>query len=180
MPTFPSIAILTETKMPLFPNFIPRLALGLLCAALLQLPAAAGFELKDTAGNPQRLADLKGKWVVVNFWATWCAPCVKEIPDIAAFAKAQGDKVRVLGVALDWDETGMREADEKKVKAFAKKVGLSYPLVLGDAASEKFFGRLKGLPTTIIYDPSGKVAYRKTGTVTQEVLNRVIAGEKIS
>ncbi len=159
---------------------VRKIAFAIVYMALVSACPALAFDLKDTAGNPQRLADLKGKWVVVNFWATWCAPCVKEIPDIAAFAKAQGDKVRVLGVALDWDESGKREADEKKVKAFAKKVGLTYPLVLGDAASEKFFGRLKGLPTTIVYDPEGKVAYRKTGTVTLELLNRVLAGEKVS
>jgi thiol-disulfide isomerase/thioredoxin len=141
---------------------------------------AAAFDLKDSSGQPQRLAELKGKWVVVNFWATWCAPCVQEIPDLAAFAKAQGDKVRVLGVTLDWDETGNREADQRKVMAFAKKVGLSYPLVLADANSEKFFGRVKGLPTTIVYDPSGKIAYQKTGMVSQALLNRVLAGEKIS
>jgi thiol-disulfide isomerase/thioredoxin len=162
------------------PFYIPRFALALLCAALFALNPAFAFDLKDTAGSPQRLADLKGRWVVVNFWATWCAPCVKEIPDIAAFAAAQGDKVRVIGVALDWDETGKHDADERKVKAFAKKVGLTYPLVLGNAASERFFGRLKGLPTTIVYDPAGNVAYRKTGTVTRELLNRVVAGEKVS
>ncbi|HEX9391009.1 MAG TPA: TlpA disulfide reductase family protein [Usitatibacteraceae bacterium] len=162
------------------PFCIPRFAPVLLCAALLALNPAFAFDLKDTAGSPQRLSDLKGRWVVVNFWATWCAPCVKEIPDIAAFAAAQGDKVRVIGVALDWDETGKRDADERKVKAFAKKVGLTYPLVLGNAASEKFFGRLKGLPTTIVYDPAGNVAYRKTGTVTRELLNRVVTGEKVS
>jgi thiol-disulfide isomerase/thioredoxin len=142
--------------------------------------SANAFDLKDTTGQAHRLADLKGKWVVVNFWATWCAPCVKEIPDFAAFAKAQGDKVRVIGIALDWDETGKREADERKVKAFAKKVGLTYPLVLGDDKSEKVFGKMKGLPTTIIYDPAGKIVFQKTGVVTPEMLNRVIAGEKVS
>ena len=141
--------------------------------------SASAFDLKDTTGQPQRLANLKGSWVVVNFWATWCAPCVKEIPDFAAFAKAQGDKVRVIGIALDWDETGKREADERKVKSFAKKVGLTYPLVLGDDKSEKVFGKMKGLPTTIIYDPNGKIVFQKTGVVTPEMLNRVIAGEKV-
>jgi len=134
--------------------------------------SAHAFELTDTAGSSQRLADLKGKWVVVNFWATWCAPCVKEIPDIAVFAKEQGDKARVLGVALDWD-------DEKQVTAFARKVGHTYPLVLGTDASEKAFGKMKGLPTTIVYDPAGKVAYRKTGTVTRELLARIVKGEKV-
>ena len=148
-------------------------------AAALALNPVTAFDLKDTGGTAQRLAELKGKWVVVNFWATWCAPCVKEIPDLAAFATAQGERVRVLGVALDWDETGKREADEHKVKAFAKKVGLTYPLVLGNAASEKSFGKLKGLPTTIVYDPTGKIVYQKTGIVTQEQLNRLVAGEKV-
>ena len=134
---------------------------------------ALAFELTDTAGAAQRLADLKGKWVVVNFWATWCAPCVKEIPEIAVFAREQGDKVRVLGVALDWD-------DEKQVMAFARKVGHTYPLVLGTEGSEKAFGKMKGLPTTIVYDPAGKVVYQKTGTVTRELLLRIVKGEKIA
>ena len=155
------------------------LSFAALAFALAAIPVAA-FDLRDTGGNTQRLTELKGKWVVVNFWATWCAPCVKEIPDLAAFATAQGDRVRVLGVALDWDETGKRDADERKVKAFAKKVGLTYPLVLGNAASEKSFGKLKGLPTTIVYDQAGKIVYQKTGTVTLEQLNRVVAGEKAS
>jgi thiol-disulfide isomerase/thioredoxin len=131
------------------------------------------FELKDVTGQPHRLADMKGKWVVVNFWATWCAPCVKEIPDIAAFLKDHGGKVRVLGIALDWD-------DEKQVTAFARKIGHTYPLILGNDASEKVFGRAKGLPTTFVYDPAGKIAFKKTGTVTKQLLERIIRGEKVS
>ncbi|MBI3714951.1 MAG: TlpA family protein disulfide reductase [Betaproteobacteria bacterium] len=158
---------------------LQKLRVFLLALTLLATGVCHAFDLKDTSGQPQRLADLKGKWVVVNFWATWCAPCVKEIPDIAAFAKEQGDKVRVIGVALDWDETGKREADEAKVKSFAKKVGLSYPLVLGTDASEKTFGRLKGMPTTFVYDPAGKLVFQKTGSITKEMLTRIVAGEKI-
>lgn len=138
------------------------------------------FDLKDTTGQPQRLAELKGKWVVVNFWATWCAPCVKEIPDIAEFAKTQGDKARVIGIALDWVEGDRAtEADERKVKAFARKVGHNYALVLGNDAAEKFFGKAKGLPKTIVYGPDGKVAFEKTGPVTKELLARIVGGEKI-
>ena len=142
--------------------------------------AAFAFDMKDTAGQPQRLTDLKGKWVVVNFWATWCAPCVKEIPDIAEFAKGQGDNVRVIGIALDWVEGDKpTESDDRKIKAFAKKVGHNYPLVLGNNATEKFFGKVKGLPKTIVYSPDGKVAFEKTGPVTKELLARIVAGEKI-
>ena len=141
--------------------------------------SARAFDLKDTDGRAQKLAELKGKWVVVNFWATWCAPCVKEIPDIAEFATAHLDKVRVLGIAMDWEDTGKRDADQKKLLAFAKKVGHTYPLVLSDANTEKVFGKVKGMPTTIVYDPAGKVAYQKTGTVTKELLTRVVNGEKV-
>jgi len=155
-------------QLPALYRVALKFALVVICAAAL---AARGFELKDTTGSPQRLADLKGKWIVVNFWATWCAPCVKEIPEIAVFAKEQGDKVRVLGIALDWD-------DEKQVLAFARKIGHTYPLVLGTDTSEKAFGRMKGLPTTIVYDPSGKLVYQKTGTVTRELLLRIVTGEK--
>ncbi len=125
------------------------------------------FSLKDTEGKIHQLAELKNKWVVVNFWATWCAPCIKEIPDIASFAKEQGSQVHVIGIAQDWD-------DAKQVSAFAKKVGLTYPLVLGDEGSEKTFGKMKGLPTTFIYDPSGKLVYQKTGTVTKQLLEKII------
>ena len=156
------------------------LQMALLAVFAFAGSAASAFDLKDTAGKAQRLADLKGKWVVVNFWATWCAPCVKEIPDIAEFARGQGDKVRVVGIALDWfDGDKSTAADEGKIKAFAKKVGHTYPLVLGNDVSTKFFGKVKGLPTTIVYAPDGKVAFEKTGPVTKELLARIVAGEKV-
>lgn len=139
------------------------LAAALAAASVLgaAVPARA-FDLIDTSGKPQRLAQLKGRWVVLNFWATWCVPCVQEIPEIAAFRR-EHPEVAVIGVAID-------AADEPKVRAFAKKVGHDYPLVLSNDDVEKQLGEPKALPTTRIYDPSGKVVYDRASRVDRKLL----------
>lgn len=144
------------------------LATALLFSAAL--PAVA-FDVTDTDGKRHRIADYRGRWVVVNFWATWCTPCIREIPEIAAFAKAHGAKEAVvIGIALDVE-------DSTKVLDFAKKTGHDYPLVLGDPKVEKQFGRVKGLPTTLIFDPQGKRVYDRLGTVTKKSLEEVLAAK---
>ena len=148
-----------------------RLARGLwafaLAAALAGAPGAFAFNLTDTQGKRQRLADFKGRWVVLNFWATWCVPCIQEIPEIAAFHREHGS-VAVIGVAIDSE-------DALKTKRFAAKVGHEYPLVLADAAVEKQLGAVKALPTTRIYDPQGKLVYDRTGRVDRKLLTSLTA-----
>jgi thiol-disulfide isomerase/thioredoxin len=145
------------------------IAATLALLAGLAAPAARAFEVTDTDGKRHRLADYRGKWVVVNFWATWCTPCIKEIPEIAAFHGAHSpERAVVLGVALDSE-------DEAKTRQYAKKFGHTYPLVLEDDDTEKVFGKVKGLPTTMLYDPSGKRAWVRTGTVTRKSLEDAIA-----
>jgi thiol-disulfide isomerase/thioredoxin len=129
------------------------------------LPAGA-FDLVDSQGRPERLADFKGRYVVLNFWATWCVPCLQEIPEIAAFAKAHPE-VTVIGVAMD------AEDNVDKVKRFAAKTGHDYTLVFSDAKVEKQLGDPRALPTTRVYDPSGKVVYDKPGRVTQKSLEEL-------
>jgi thiol-disulfide isomerase/thioredoxin len=148
------------------------LVAAFLAAAILP-SAATAFTLQDAEGKTQSLANLRGKWVVVNFWATWCAPCIKEIPDLAAFAKANPGNAVVLGIALDYDEPN-------SVKAFARKVGMTYPLILGEGQTEKQFGKLKGLPTTLVYDPSGKQVFSKTGTVTRGQLEGLMKNSGVT
>jgi len=131
--------------------------------------AAFAFDVTDTDGKRHRLAEYRGKWVVVNFWATWCTPCIKEIPEIAEFSRANAPaRAVVLGIALDVD-------DAERTKQFAKKFGHAYPLVLEDEGTEKQFGKVKGLPTTVIFDPEGRRAWDRTGTVTRKSLEDAIA-----
>ncbi len=139
-----------------------------LAAALFAVACAAhaaAFDLTDTQGRHHRLADLRGHWVVVTFWATWCVPCIQEIPEIGAFAREHPDVV-VIGVATDSE-------DPAKVKRFAAKLGHTYPLVLSNDAVEKQLGHLAALPTTRIYDPEGRLVYDRAGRVDRRSLEAI-------
>ena len=133
-----------------------------LLGALALISPAGAFEVPDQQGKTHRLDDYKGRWVVVNFWATWCVPCLAEIPEIAAFAKSRPDVV-VLGVAMDAE-------DVEKVRRFATKTGHAYPLVLASEKVEKQLGEPRALPVTRIYDPDGKVVYDRVGKVDRKML----------
>src|SRR3954452_17687730 len=135
---------------------------GMSCA----FAAGASWDLKDVEGKNHRLADYKGRWVLLNFWATWCVPCIQEIPEIAAFQRERPD-VSVLGVAIDAE-------DVAKTKQFAAKVGHDYPLVLSDDAVERQLGTVRALPTTRIFDPAGKLVYDKPGRVDRKLLDSII------
>ena len=146
-----------------------QLSAGIATLLIAALPASA-FDLADTQGKRHKLADYQGRWVVVNFWATWCVPCIQEIPEIAEFARAY-PRVAVIGIAMDADNPA-------KVKQFAQKTGHDFPLVLADAAVEKQLGEPKALPTTRIYDPSGKVVYDRPGRVTVKSLEELTKAQR--
>ena len=142
-----------------------RSGVAWVAAALLAAAPAWAVDLVDTHGKHHDLDALKGRWVVVNFWATWCVPCIEEIPEVAAFAREHRE-VEVLGVATDAE-------DAAKVKRFAAKVGHDYPLVLSNDAVEKSLGAVRALPTTRIYDPKGKLVYDRPGRVDRKILERL-------
>ena len=120
----------------------------------------------DTAGRPQALGQYQGKVVVLNFWATWCAPCREEMPTFARIQARWKDRgVQVVGVSAE---------DAAKVARFARDLSIDYPLWVGDAASEltRRLGNSTGvLPHSVIFDRSGKVLVEKVGPYTEDELN---------
>ena len=129
---------------------------------------AANFS--DLAGKSQQLSNWRGKVLVLNFWATWCAPCREEIPDfILADAEYRAKGVAIVGLALD---------EQAKVAEFAKTFGITYPLLIGGAEAYDFAARLgnkvRGIPFTAIIDREGKVVYLGVGTVRKKELDKVL------
>lgn len=147
------------------------LVLRLLGATLLlgcALTATAqSFVFTDIQGNAQRLNDYKGKWVLVNFWATWCPPCLEEVPDLVSLHEAHKAKdLVVIGVALD--------STEKSVKAFVAKRNVTYPIVMGDYDMAEQVGKVEVLPTSYLYNPQGELVSYQEGLLSRESVESYI------
>ena len=147
-----------------------RLVLMLCLLSIAAAHAADDFKLTDAQGKAHRLADYRGKWLIVNFWATWCPPCLEEIPDLVAIKEARKD-VEVIGVAMEFQDT-------KQVLQFAEGMFVNYPIVLGDRQVSDSVGRVDGLPTTFIFDPQGKLAKRHVGKITRKQIEHLIGANK--
>lgn len=116
------------------------------------------------------LSAQRGQWVVVNFWATWCAPCLKEIPDLNSL-DAEHENVRVVGLAYE-------EITAEAMRAFyAEKVKPEYPVAIVDVYKPPAdFDTPRGLPFTVLIDPAGKVAHKFLGPVTsKDILEKIAA-----
>ncbi|MEW9898188.1 TlpA disulfide reductase family protein [Chitinivorax sp. PXF-14] len=156
----------------------------LLITALLALPVtafsappapAAQYDLlttplKDLQQKPRKIAEWKGKVLVVNFWATWCAPCREEIPEFIATQKQyQTSGVQFIGVAVD---------EPKDVARFAKQFGINYPLLTGEEDAMEIMraagNRLGGLPFTVIVDRQGKIVAVAAGRLPQAKLEAAL------
>lgn len=146
-----------------------RLRLLLLsCLLLTTINVVANeFVFKDMQGSVQRLSDYKGKWVLVNFWATWCPPCLEEIPDLVEMhnARKESDFV-VIGIALS--------SSRDSVNAFAKQMEISYPIVFGNDKIAAQIGKIDALPTSYLYDPTGKLVSYQAGMVTRDAIESYI------
>lgn len=146
---------------------------GLLLAALLALPAHAAMPVQPTLhvgtldGKTFDLAAQRGKWVIVNYWATWCVPCIKEMPDISHYV-ATHKNVVAIGLAFE-------DNDVADIKAFLAKHPVVYPIAQVTLDKPpKDFDEPAGLPTTYVISPDGKVARRFIGPIDAARLDAVI------
>lgn len=126
---------------------------------------APNFAFYDESGKQVSFADVaKGKPVLLNFWATWCGPCIKEMPDLVALNeeyKAKGGLV--IGISVDKDADVLT-----LVSDFSKANNVTYPIVIDNGDLENAFGGLRGIPTTFYIDKNGKIAKKLIGLQSKE------------
>jgi peroxiredoxin len=140
---------------------------------------APDFTLKTVDGKSVKLFDLRGKAVLLNFWATWCEPCKVEIPWFVDLQKQYGDKgLEIVGVAMD------DNASPQKIEQFAKQLGVNYTILIGNDAVGDLYGGIENLPTTYYVGRDGKIVQRVVGLVgrkdTEEHIKTTLATHNAS
>jgi thiol-disulfide isomerase/thioredoxin len=153
-------------------TFLRQFLLALSLLILLNFDANAeaskNFLIKDLAGKVHRLSDYQGRWVLVNYWATWCPSCLDEMPDfIDLYGKNKAKDLVVLGVAVDYK-------NEREVRHFVDDMLVSYPIILGTPKVLVQFGSPSVLPTTFIYNPQGKLVKVKRGQLSKKAIELIM------
>lgn len=146
-----------------------RGGLFILCLSLFPaLSYAVDMELKGLNGETASLSDYRGKWVVVNFWATWCPPCLEEMPELQAFHDQHADTdAVVLGLNTE-------VISKEDVQGFLDDYFITYPNFIVGPVYKTEIGEIPGLPTSYLISPQGEVAARQVGMVNQEMIEKFI------
>lgn len=137
-------------------------------ASLVGQPAPH-FELKNLAGESIRLRDFKGKVVILNFWATWCAPCRAEAPELQAAAIDNKDKLVIIGINLTVNDT------PAQVPNFIEEFGLTFPIVLDETGEVSKMYQVMGLPTSVFIDKDGIVKEVRLGPINRAYIAAKLA-----
>lgn len=154
--------------MRMFYRFLLGLSLLILLSVDANAEASRSFVMKDIAGKEHRLSDYQGKWVLVNYWATWCPSCLDEMPDfISLYEQHKAKDLVVLGIAVDYK-------NEREVKHFVDDMLVSYPIILGTPRIFAQFGSPQILPTTLIYNPQGKLVKVKRGALSKQSVELIM------
>jgi thiol-disulfide isomerase/thioredoxin len=131
---------------------------------------APDFTLPDLQGKPIRLSEFRGKAVIIDFWATWCPPCIFQVPELnklAAAHREQGDVV-VIGVSVDVEGPAV-------VAPWVEEHAVRYTIVFGDEELAAEFG-VFGFPTLVIVGPEGEIDSRHVGLIEYDTLEELVAG----
>jgi thiol-disulfide isomerase/thioredoxin len=128
---------------------------------------APNFDLTSTKGKTIKLSDYRGKVVIVDFWATWCPPCRKGIPDLIELQKEFKNDLVVIGVSLDQDT-------KSDVVPFIKKYGINYPIVYGTNQVIMDYGSINAIPTSFVINKEGKIVDKHIGLVPKSEYEKKI------
>ncbi|MEO7050776.1 MAG: TlpA disulfide reductase family protein [Rhodanobacter sp.] len=143
------------------------LALAGIAPGRAAMPSQPTLHVTTLEGGTFDLAAQRGHWVIVNYWATWCVPCIKEMPDISHFV-ATHKNVRAIGLAYE-------DSEPADIKAFLARRPVVYPIAQITLDKPlKDFDEPRGLPTTYLVDPAGKVVQHRVGPVTETMLQQWI------
>ena len=133
-------------------------------------PPAPEFHLEQLSGGELSLEDFRGKTLILDFWATWCVPCLAQIPILNTYAEAHAGEVAVVGVSVDAE-------GRAAVEEFIQQVPIEYPVVFGDEALARSYGA-PGFPALAVVDAKGRIDSLHVGLITSDDLEAAVAAAR--
>lgn len=149
-------------------NAIKMITLSILMLIATNALSQTDIVLQDTHGKNTSFSSLKGKWVLINYWAGWCTTCVEEIPEFNRFYEKHKDKIALF--AVNYDALPVFEQNN-----LIKTLNISYPNLLKDPALELSLGDIAGVPVTFIFNPEGQLVKTLYGGQSVKTLDKEIA-----